>query len=254
MGLAQLQLDPRRASHVFICGRKGSGKSELAHLFWDSYPFDRLVIDPTGDVDAGDDAKPLTTPLPTTWPAPLAGLVDDGTGGRRRRSTFRFHADPGSATYVDDMDRAAGLAFTHGRCLLWLDEVGELTTANATPSHMRRVLHQARHRKLSTLFCGPRPMDINPLTYSQADYVACFDLPAPADRRRIADVCGLQLGTLEDALAEATEVEHGFIWWDAVERELLIMPPLPRRAASRRRQGDRFDDDVDEADPVTAEL
>jgi hypothetical protein len=237
MGLAQLQLDPGRANHVFCCGRKGSGKSVLAELFWRSYPYDRLVIDPTGDVDAGPDAVDLETPLPTRWPSKL---------GRDRRQTFRFAADPGSPTFRDDMDRAVGLAFAHGRCLLWLDEVGELTSANRTTPAMARVLHQARHRKLSTLFCGPRPIDINPLVISQADYVAVFDLPNPADRKRVADVCGIPLEDFEAALADATAEKHGFVWWDTAERELLIMPPLPAGAVQHRRQpGDRFRDDLE---------
>lgn len=235
MGLVSLQLDPGRANHVFCCGRKGSGKSELAAMFWRSYPYDRLVIDPTGDVDAGDDAVDLETPLPLRWPSKL---------GRDKRQTFRFVADPGSDDYVDDMDRAVALAFGHGRCLLWVDEVGELTSANKTPAGMRRVLHQARHRKLSTLFCGPRPIDINPLVISQADYVAVFDLPNPADRKRVADVCGIPVGELEEHLADATEVKHGFVWWDAGERDLVVMPPLPASLVQGRRQhGDRFNDD-----------
>lgn len=233
MGLASLQLDPGRANHVFCCGRKGSGKSELARLFWVSYPYDRLVVDPTGDVDAGPDAKDLELPLPTRWPAKLARPNE--------RQTLRFVPDPGAATHVDDMDRAVQLAFSHGRCLLWVDEVGELTSASSTPPAMRRVLAQARHRSLSTLFCGPRPIDINPLVMSQADYVAAFSLPNPADRRRVADVCGIAPADFDDALAEATrDSKHGFVWWDAGEQELLIMPPIPLTRSRRREHGDRF--------------
>lgn len=233
MGLAALELDPSRATHIFVCGRKGTGKSELARAFWTSYPYDRLVIDPTGDVDPGDDrARLLEDPLPTRWPASL--------GREGERLTLVHRPDVGSDTYRDDMDRAAGLAFSHGRTLLWVDEVGELTSANSTPPAMRRVLHQSRHRRLSTLFCGPRPIDINPLVISQADYVACFDLPNPKDRARVADNTGLELRTFEAALAKATRTEHGFVWWDARGRRLLIMPPLPVRA--RRPQPDRFAD------------
>lgn len=223
-GLARLELDPRKPNHVTILGRKGSGKSVLAERFWRSYPGDRLVLDPTGDVDAGDDAEKLTLPLPSRWRPQL-----DITGGRAKRSTLRFVPDMGAATYVDDMDRAVGLAFVKGDCLLWVDEVGELTNAHNTPPHVRRLLHQSRHRRISMLFCGPRPLDINPLVMSQADYLAVFRLPNPADRKRVADVAGLDLDTLEDALAEATAKEHGYIWVDQRTEDVLIMPPLPHR-------------------------
>ena len=230
-GLARLQLDPTKPNHVTILGRKGSGKSVLAERFWRSYPGDRLVLDPTGDVDAGDDAEKLTVPLPSRWPRRL----DD------KRSTLRFVPDMGAPTYVDDMDRAVGLAFIKGKCLLWVDEVGELTNAHNTPPHVRRLLHQSRHRRISMLFCGPRPLDINPLVMSQADYLAVFRLPNPADRKRVADVAGLDLDTLEDALADATAKEHGYIWIDQRTEETLVMPPLPHRTP--KPTGRRFVDD-----------
>lgn len=240
-GLARLQLDPRKPNHITIVGRKGSGKSVLAARFWEGWPGDRLVIDPTGDVDAGDDAEKLEQPMPSRWPTnPLAQV--DGMAGKKKRSTLRFVPDMGASTYVDDMDRAVGLAFTKGNALLWVDEVGELTNASSTPPHVRRLLHQSRHRKLSLMFCGPRPIDINPLVMSQADYIAVFRLPNPADRKRVADVTGLDLGELEDALAEATAVDHGYVWYDVVAEELLIMPPLPFR--QRPKPGkDRFSDE-----------
>lgn len=227
------ELDPHKAHHITCVGRKGSGKSVLAHMIWDSYPKDRLVIDPTGDVDTtdprtGKPAEDLHVPLPLRWPSNLNG----------ERTTLRFHPDPGSATYEDDMDAAVQLAFGKGDCLLWVDEVGELTNANRTPPAMRRVLHQARHRRLSTLFCGPRPIDINPLVISQADYLAVFELPNPADRKRIADNIGYELGHLEEAHAQLAE--HGYLWWDARARELEVCDPIPH-AAKAKPTDTRFD-------------
>lgn len=225
------EIDPHKATHIAVFGRKGSGKSVLAQRFWDSYPFDRLVIDPTGDVDPHDPkADELTVPLPLRWPS----KVDD------ERTTLRFHADPGSASYQDELDEAVQLAFTHGHCLLWVDEIGELTSANKTPPAMRRVLQQSRHRHLSTLFCGPRPIDINPLVISQADYLALFEMPNPADRKRVADNIGFDLGEFEEA--HELLVDHGYLWWDTVHRELEVRPPLPYGAAARR-PDQRFEDD-----------
>lgn len=216
------QIDPRRANHIAIFGRKGSGKSTLAQRFWDSYPFDRLVIDPTHDVDPHDPKAQTLHDVPARWP--MKGFNDE-------RQTFRYLPDPGSSTYQDDLDRAVQMAFAHGRGLLWVDEVGELTTANATPPAMRRLLQQGRHRDISVLFCGPRPKHIDPLVISQADYLALFEIPSPMDRQRVADTIGFDAGEFEEAHREL--VDHGYLWWDTRARELEVRPPLPYGAAAR---------------------
>lgn len=216
-----LRLDPTRPNHVTIIGRKGSGKSVLASLFWRSWPWDRLCIDPNHDAAVGDDVDTLEVPLPGSWPwRTSVGLGDDD-----ERSSYVLRPDFRAPTFVDDMDRAVGLALEHGHTLLWIDEAGELTKANRTPAHMRHLLHTQRHRRLSLLLCMPRPVDVDPLTMSQADYIAAFEIPSPADRKRLADVIGLELAALEDAHAQLDE--HGFLWWETRDRELSILPPIP---------------------------
>lgn len=232
------QIDPSKATHVTIVGKKGSGKSVLAQRFWDSYPYDRIVIDPTGDVDPRDPkAEPLTVPLPHRWPAKFDG----------KRSTLRFVPDMGQASYVDDMDAAVQLAFQKGRCLLWVDEVGELTNANSTPPAMRRVLHQSRHRRLSTLFCGPRPIDINKLVITQADYIGVFRLPDEDDRKRLAKVMGYPLADFEAAHNEllGDQRKHWYLWYDAATGVLEVRPPIPQNSRAAK-PGKRFEPDEDE--------
>lgn len=238
-----LGLDQDQPGWLTCVGRKGSGKSYLAQGFFDAYEGDKLVIDPTGDVDAGPDAETLTLPLPASWPARSDG----------KPSTLRFVPDVGADTYVDDMDRAVGLAFNRGRCFLWIDEVGELTRANWSPPNTRRLLRQFRHRGMWVATCEPRPVDISPLVISQADYLGIFDLPHPRDRERCAGVMGMAPKDFEAAHEEiwrppedasSDQKWTGFIWYDSIRRTATIMPPLPAR---RRPQGQRFQplDDVD---------
>lgn len=215
------QLDPDRSAFVAIVGKKGQGKSELARTMFESYPYDRLVIDPTGDIHLDGDVTKLAAPLPGKFP------VDD----EGKQVTARFVPDPGLATYRDDMDRAVGLAFYHPgrRCLCWIDEIGELSKANNTPPHLARALHQGRHRRLSLLMCGPRPINIDPLVLAQADQVYIFRLPNPADRKRVADVIGVEPGVLDDAVANLGNFEY--LRFDAhatdPDDELVHFPPLP---------------------------
>lgn len=223
MSVIESRIDPRQSNYITILGRKGSGKSYLAARLWETWPYDRLAIDPTGDARVGDDVERLEDPLPIRWPA----LPD-----KERRSSLHYVPDVGSATYSDDLDRAVGLAFGRGRCLMWLDEVGELTRANRTPPNMRRFLHQGRHKRISALMCGPRPIDVDPLVISQADYVYLFHLPHPRDKERVAGCIGIK----PDELAAAIDAlgEHCYLRYDARTRDLVEFPPLPaRRSASR---------------------
>src|SRR5690606_30113314 len=91
-----LRLDPERSNFIALFGRKGSGKSVLARLFWDSWPYDRLVIDHTGDVGVRDGEQTRTVrDLPDTWPTDPEG----------RRVSLRWVPNPSAPTYEDDLDR-----------------------------------------------------------------------------------------------------------------------------------------------------
>lgn len=222
-----LELDPRRSNFVTIIGRKGSGKSELARAFWESYPFDRLCIDPTGDFNPGGEVERLSEPLPARFPTDPEG----------RRVSLRLVPDPGSPTYGDELDRAVGLAFHHPRkrSMLLIDETEEMGTAQQTRPGWARALKQGRHRNLTLVCAGIRPLNINPLVLSQADYVAMFHTPNPDDRKRVASSIGYEPRAL-DAAHEVLE-EHEFLWWDARAHELIHCPPIPlgRRDRYRRR-------------------
>lgn len=209
------QLDPSKSNFVTIVGKKGSGKSELATRLWHGYPYDQLCIDPTGDCRVDDLTRQIHTPLPARFPVDAEG----------KRVSLRFVPDPGSPTYEDDLDRAVGLAFRHRRSMLWVDEVGELTRTGKTSPNFARVLQQGRHRDLTLICCGPRPIAIDPLVVSQADYVYVFQLPNPADRRRVADVIGYDPKAFDAAVHDLAR--YHYLRWDSREQELVEFPPLP---------------------------
>ncbi len=225
--LVETRIDPRKPHQIVICGRRGQGKSELAYRFWETWPYDRLVIDVTGDVGRvhpEEHTHDLVDPLPARWPG---GATND------ERVSLRYVPDPGSPTYRDDMDRAVGLAYAHRRTLLWVEEIGEVAPANRTLPHMRRALHQGRHRDLTLMVTGPRPMDIDPLVLANADYVYVFDLPNPDDRKRIADAIGFDRSELDAGVAGLED--HGYLRFDASAHELIDCPPIPWRKPIARR-------------------
>ena len=222
--------DPDRGEFLFVSGRKGSGKSVLARRFFGAYPYDRLVIDPTGDVRASlvEDGMPfvdLTEPMPARFPkASDTSFMDREEQGP---VTAVYVPDMGSKEAEDEMDRALGLALRNGRTCAWIDEIGTLTRNGKTPPNLRRALHHGRHSQLTLVMCGPRPKDIDPLCVSQADHVFTFDTPNPLDRKRLSENLGWPPAKFDQAVHNLGE--HEYLWFNARAHTLTWMPKLPPR-------------------------
>jgi hypothetical protein len=221
--------DPDKGVFFFISGRKGSGKSVFARRIWDSYPYDKLVIDPTGDVRAnlreeGVQFVDLQEPMPLRFPRAGAGMERDE---KRAPTTAVYVPDMGSAEAEDEMDRALGLAIRNRRTAAWVDEIGVLTRNGRTPPNLRRGLHHGRHDQLTLIQAGPRPKDIDPLCISQADIVVTFDTPNPMDRKRIAENIGWPPPLFDQAVYDLGE--HEYLMYNAFDHTLTHMPKLPPR-------------------------
>lgn len=216
-----------KATHVFVTGKKGEGKSELAWNLFASYPYDRLVIDPAGDLKVPDDTLELAgDDIPKRWPTDRIEAARAQLGARERRpQTIRYTPDFASPTYEGDIDRAIALAFSHPRTCLMVDEGHEAAPAGRTPPFARRALRQGRHRDLTQIWATPRPMTIDPLTIAQSDWVYVFRLPNPADRRRVADCIGWDPKTFDAAVAALGP--HEYLRYDAARDDLAHMDPLP---------------------------
>ena len=217
--------DPRDSVQIFICGKKKSGKTELAFHLFDGYPFDRICIDPNGDIKMPPDTLELTSPLPTRWP----GEAYETAFGKKRRQTLHFVPEVHLDGYKEEMDRAVALAYAHGNSALFFDECQVGAPANQTPPHMRRALWQGRHSPMTLILASPRPMTIDPLCISQADYVYAFKLQNPADRKRVAENIGWDPKDFDDAMAELKAYE--FLRYEAGAEEgsgeLVHFPALP---------------------------
>lgn len=218
-------VDPRKPTIITVIGRKGSGKSIIAASFWQSWPWDGICIDVTRDALVGPAARNVSE-IPDRFPQPEEGET---------RTLLNFQPDPGDASYLEDLDRAVGLAVHNPRrkTLLWIDERGEFTVHPGP--YMKRALNQSRHWGLSLMTCGPRAVSIDPLLIGQADYLYVFDLPTLSDRRRIADTIGVDLAELTRAIFALPK--HGYLRWDSANRDMVEFPPLPNDYVAQLRRG-----------------
>jgi hypothetical protein len=217
--------DPYKAVQICVVGMKGSGKTELAYRLFDTYPFDRVAIDPNRDLKMPDDTVELDLPVPSRWPGEQVQRIQGEE--RRKRQTLYFSPDFYEPTYREDMDRIMGMAYNHGRACVLFDEVHEGAPANQTPPHMRRSLRQGRHRKQTLILATPRPMTVDPLVISNADWVYAFTLPNPDDRKRVAKNIGWAERDFDAAMAELGPFEYLRYEHKAGGGELVHLPPLP---------------------------
>lgn len=221
--------DPDKGVFFFISGKKGSGKSVVARRVFDGYPYDKIVIDPTGDItqDLADEGIEFERIPRDAIPVKLPRREEDAPF-----RIFTFVPDMGAETAVDDMDRVLGLALNApGPVAVWVDEMGTYSKVNATPPNLRRALHHGRHDQLTLIQACPRPMNIDVLCIAQADVVVTFRTPNRADRKRIAEEIGIPEDEFSEYVLALKAYEH--CWFDALANEgvgeMQIRPPLPPR-------------------------
>jgi hypothetical protein len=215
------QLDHKRGTFIVCTGKKESGKSVMAGAFAMSWPYDMVVLDIAGDdgpfVRKEPDSRThdvidltgTVEDLPRSWP--------EYQRREKRPMILRYVPDPGSATELEDMDAVTGLAFSHSTkerpAMLLVHEMGRAAPAGRTPAHMRRVLNHNRHRGLTAVFCGPRPMTVDPLVIAQADLVYTFELNQPSDRKRVSDNIGWDPAEFDQAVHDLGL--HEYLLYDA---------------------------------------
>lgn len=218
---AALEIDADRSNVILIIGTKGSGKSEAARMIFDGWPYDRVVIDVTGDARPDDpETLILTAPFPSQLP--------EGEDGNRVTAWARV--DPRSPTYSEDQDAALALGLypRHRKILVWVDEFAELATASTIPPNTKLGLVSSRHYSLSLLLPCPRPARIPVLSIAQADLIMIFETPRRDDRKILADNMGFPFNRFEKAYAaNRLRGSHALLLWDKRQRRLFDLPPLP---------------------------
>lgn len=225
--------------YIVVVGRKGTGKTVLAKMFWDSWEGDRVLVDMTGDVGR-DFPDPHTYDLdlvpPHVWPDHLQEPEDT-------RLSLRYVPDVGDPDWRELLDQLLGLCYSHGDLLIWIDDAGLVLEVGKLGPNGKRILQFGRHQDINLLLTMPRTQTIEVLALSQADVIYSFDLPNVNDRKRLADNIGWDARDVDAANAELED--HGYLRAHVRAHELAIFPPLPKVKDTRRRKAaEHFDTDA----------
>lgn len=234
--------DPDEGAMISAFGPKKFGKSHLCEAYFRAYPYDRLVIDPSGDVDVSHQ---FTVDAPA-WPfrvwteAGKRRCVFEGRWPEPADNAYpsiRYVVDQTDADWLLKVDTLVGyfsnlrheLGSDEGpyrpKCI-WLDEVGEIALEGSRcPPRVNAMLHHLRHMKVTSLNAGPRPVGVNTLVLSNADLVAMFSVPHELDRDRLAGSLGVPRSELSPLLDNLDRHEYVAFLLDG--RSVEINPPMP---------------------------
>jgi len=221
---AALELDPDRSTIAVAIGMKGHGKSEVLREIFNAWPYDRIVIDVTGDARPADpNLVVITAPITTQLPAPAEG---------QHRVTAWVRLDPRRDNYIKDQDDALGLGLypRHRNTCIWVDEYAQMATPNLGKdnANLKLALQSSRHYHVTLLLAFPRPTFVPVLTLAQADRVFIFKTPDITDRERIATNIGFPKREFEARYAETmARDKHAFLLWDSQQGVLISCPPIP---------------------------
>lgn len=217
----ELSFDPDAGIWWTAVGEKGSGKSDTTLRLAEAYPYDVLLVDSNADVDPEHRwTEPMPVPLPAAWPEPESG---------RPFRKLRYVPPLVDDDWLEQTDRAIGLAYRKGYTHIHIDEAGDHLPANGLPRWSRLMLRWGRHRRLSMGLPMPRPAEVSPLTLSQADIISMHSQLHELDVARLARYMRARQSELETMLHELDEDNHEFLAYVKKRRTILVCDGLPPR-------------------------
>ena len=153
-------------SIIFVCGRKGSGKSTLVHAI--AMEYDRVFVLDTLGSEGEPDFEVVNG---------LDACVDAITDAARR-DRFRISLRCPS---TDDLLALLPVIETVPNSLLVIDETSFYCSPSYLPEELSSVLRYGRHAELSQVYVARRPSEIHREVTAAADVIITFQHHEPRD-------------------------------------------------------------------------
>lgn len=203
-----------------------SGKSTLAQRMFLSAAAPRLVIDQF-------DSKLTNIPGAVTFSDPRRATNSKGENWRSAATARFVPTDPDD---LDAYDAVYSYCFGHFPCLVWTNELAETLPVRGYPKMGKRLITNGAKRQIGHIGESQRPREILRACIGNAHHIIVFPMPNIDDVKHLADIAGVPLAVLLEAMAEAFQVPYGFVHIDMLTapRTLTICSPI---SVTARRRG-----------------
>jgi hypothetical protein len=161
---------------ILILGRRGCGKSYLAHNIQAMWPR-RVIIDLLNEYSDGIKVKSFDH-----FCAQMALFKKEKT----QNFTLIFQFDHETDASKPLFDQILRICFYFGNIQIVVEEIQEFTTPHEISHWMKKCLFVGRHQKLSLLFTTQRPGMLNKGILSQCAHVFCGQLIDGNDIRYVS--------------------------------------------------------------------
>lgn len=174
--------------HVFIGGKTGTGKTELAKNYLSQFP--RVaMLDTKGDtlktIKKGLSPWPQVDPKDLTVITNVESLRDVTT----RHLIYVPAMEELTIFHYDEFFR---WCYFQEDITVWVDECMNVSpSSQVIPEYYKGILTRGRTRNVSVWSLTQRPKGIHPLIMSQCTHFFAFNLRLDQDRDKMAEVTGV---------------------------------------------------------------
>lgn len=206
--------------HVFTAGMTGSGKTFLLKSYLAHRP--QLVVKYDTKGEALDDIKNGKNPWPQIHPKELIIVqrLDDVIYADKDKYKRIIYAPTYEELNKESYDNFFEWSYKRKNNTAWVDELLEIVdNPHVIPIHMKAILTRGRSRNNTLWSCTQRPLGIPPLCISQSHHIFAFTLNLDQDRKKIAEVTGVD-GFLHNP--QWHSFNYWEIGWTASKRGMLV--------------------------------